>query len=249
MKKRIAIVTGGNRGIGFEICRQLARQGVAVVLTARNAAKGRAACRTLEGQGMPVRFHQLDVADARSVKRLGRFARTTLGRVDILVNNIGGNRRKPFAETTDDDWDTVLELNLKAHIRCSRAAISHLAAAGGGAILFIASIFGREAGGAGLSFGQSGVGGFFGSGAAATGASGSGPPPARAAAASAERPLRCARRRSKRATTPPPTTAAPPPISTSSETHRAFRWASRSEALVQRWSRFRLRRAWRSCSG
>ena len=63
----------------------------------------------------------------------------------------GGNRRKPFEDTTDEDWENVLDLNLRAHVRSGRAVVPHMKAAGGGAILFVASIFGREAGGAGLS--------------------------------------------------------------------------------------------------
>ena len=93
----------------------------------------------------------LDLTAAGAADHLVEAAVQHFGRIDILINNIGGNRRKPFAETTDDDWDAILELNLKAHLRCSRAVIPPMKAAGGGAILFISSIFGREAGGPGLS--------------------------------------------------------------------------------------------------
>ncbi|MFW5955416.1 MAG: SDR family NAD(P)-dependent oxidoreductase, partial [Rhodothermales bacterium] len=68
-----------------------------------------------------------------------------------LVNNAGGNRRKPFVETTDEDWDAVTELNVSGHLRASRTAIPYMKQAGGGAIIFVSSIFGREAGGPGLS--------------------------------------------------------------------------------------------------
>ena len=67
------------------------------------------------------------------------------------VNNVGGNRRKPFQETTDEDWAVVLELNLGCHVRLTRAAVPLMSAGGGGSIVFVTSIFGREAGGAGLA--------------------------------------------------------------------------------------------------
>lgn len=86
---RIAVVTGGNKGIGFEICRQLAREGVNVVLTARNEGMGLAATGRLQAQGLNVIFHPLDVTDAAAVRRLARYMKLTHGRCDILVNNAG----------------------------------------------------------------------------------------------------------------------------------------------------------------
>ena len=79
------------------------------------------------------------------------FAVETFGGVDILIGNAGGNRRKPVAETTDEDWDDIMQLNLYSNVRCSRVAIPLMEKRGGGAMVFISSIFGREAGGAGLS--------------------------------------------------------------------------------------------------
>jgi 3-oxoacyl-[acyl-carrier protein] reductase len=72
------------------------------------------------------------------------------GRLDIVVNNVGGNRRKPFAETTDQDWMDIIQLNLMSHVRVARAAVPHLRNQGGGSIIFNASVFGREVGGKGL---------------------------------------------------------------------------------------------------
>ena len=151
LNDKVAIVTGASRGLGKGIALGLAAEGCRIATCARGEDALQAAAEEIEAQGADVLALPLDLTEAGAAQRLVEATVERFGRVDILVNNIGGNRRKPFAETTDDDWDAVLELNLKAHIRCSRAAISHLAAAGGGAILFIASIFGREAGGAGLS--------------------------------------------------------------------------------------------------
>ncbi len=89
MTQRVAIVTGANRGIGLEICRQLAAQGLRVVLTSRDGAKGQAACRDLAASGTEVAYHSLDVTDPDSVRALAAYLEKTWGRADILVNNAG----------------------------------------------------------------------------------------------------------------------------------------------------------------
>ena len=148
---KVAIVTGASRGLGKGIALGLAAEGCRLAVCARGEDALRAAAAEMEAQGADVLALPLDLTGTDAAQQLVDATLTRFGQVDILVNNIGGNRRKAFAETTDDDWDAVLEVNLKAHIRCSRAAIPHMKAAGGGAILFISSIFGREAGGTGLS--------------------------------------------------------------------------------------------------
>ncbi|KAL6634823.1 hypothetical protein ACP70R_027494 [Stipagrostis hirtigluma subsp. patula] len=98
MATRVAVVTGGNRGIGLEICRQLASSGVLVVLTARDETKGSRAVEELQKSGLAdVIFHQLDVADRSSIEQLAEFVRTKFGKLDILVNNaaIGGTTIDP----------------------------------------------------------------------------------------------------------------------------------------------------------
>ena len=87
--EKIAVVTGANRGIGFEICRQLATQGTLVILTSRDETKGLAACQKLQKQELPVRFHPLDVDHAASIEELVEFMGNEFGRCDILVNNAG----------------------------------------------------------------------------------------------------------------------------------------------------------------
>jgi (+)-neomenthol dehydrogenase len=82
----VAVVTGGNKGIGLEVCRQLACSGVTVVLTARDDARGAAAVENLRGLGLSdVLFHRLDVTDAPSIARLAGFLETRFGKLDILV--------------------------------------------------------------------------------------------------------------------------------------------------------------------
>jgi NAD(P)-dependent dehydrogenase (short-subunit alcohol dehydrogenase family) len=84
---RIAVVTGANRGIGFEICRGLARMGVHTILTGRDEQKAQAAGEKLAGEGLDVRHHQLDVTQPESIQRLHEFIVGEYGRIDILVNN------------------------------------------------------------------------------------------------------------------------------------------------------------------
>lgn len=88
-EERIALVTGGNRGIGLETCRQLAARGIKVILGSRDAAKGAAAARELAAAGAPVEARQLDVSSAKSISDCMNWVRHDVGRLDILVNNAG----------------------------------------------------------------------------------------------------------------------------------------------------------------
>jgi NAD(P)-dependent dehydrogenase (short-subunit alcohol dehydrogenase family) len=87
--QRVAVVTGANRGIGLETARQLAREGIHVVLTSRDVPKGEAARQKLAAEGLFVAFHQLDVTDLVSIQRLREDLEHDCGRLDILVNNAG----------------------------------------------------------------------------------------------------------------------------------------------------------------
>jgi NAD(P)-dependent dehydrogenase (short-subunit alcohol dehydrogenase family) len=88
---KVAVVTGGNKGIGLEICRQLGRLGFDVILSARDEEKGRKAREDLRGEGVNVCFHPLDVDDPSSIRRFREFVEKEFGRMAILVNNAGVN--------------------------------------------------------------------------------------------------------------------------------------------------------------
>ncbi len=87
--QKIAVVTGANRGLGFETCRQLGQKGFQVILTARDSSKGEAAAKELQNQGLAVIFSPLDVTDPVSIEKLSDFIRKQFGRLDVLVNNAG----------------------------------------------------------------------------------------------------------------------------------------------------------------
>jgi NAD(P)-dependent dehydrogenase (short-subunit alcohol dehydrogenase family) len=84
---KTALVTGANRGIGLELCRQLARQGTTVILTSRQEAKGQAATQALRGEGLRVVYHPLDVTSDHSVEVIRKFVETEFARLDVLINN------------------------------------------------------------------------------------------------------------------------------------------------------------------
>ena len=151
LEGKAAVITGASRGIGKYIARALAREGCDLAICARGADTLEETADDLRGIGVEVIAEPMDITDDGAPAELIETAATRLGGVDILVNNVGGNRRKPFEELTDQDWEDLIELNFMSHVRCSREAIPHMREAGAGSIIFISSIFGREVGGTGLS--------------------------------------------------------------------------------------------------
>jgi 2-deoxy-D-gluconate 3-dehydrogenase len=137
LKSKVAIVTGGNGGIGLGMARGLAKAGARVIVAARNAQKSAAAARELGTEALAL---QVDVSDENSVNALFEQAMQRCGRVDILVNNAGINIRKPPQELSLDEWRQVMDTNLTSAFLCSRAAYPHLQRAGGGKIINIGSM-------------------------------------------------------------------------------------------------------------
>ncbi len=151
LQEKVAIVTGGSRGLGKGMAMSLAAEGCRVAICAREPKALAAAAAEIRSHGREVLALPLDLAQKENAQKLVEETFQRFGRVDILINNIGGNRRGAFESRTDEEWDEIITLNLTAHVRVSRAAILYMRQQGGGAIIFIASIFGRESGGEGLS--------------------------------------------------------------------------------------------------
>jgi len=148
---KAAIVAGGSRGIGRAIAESLVAEGCRLVLNARGEEELEKTAAELRERGGTVKAVALDITEPDAGRRLLEETMEAYGQADVLVGNAGGNRRKPLVDTTDEDWNDILQLNLMAHVRCGRAVISQMQKQGSGAMIFVSSIFGREAGGAGLS--------------------------------------------------------------------------------------------------
>lgn len=124
--QRVAVVTGANRGIGFEICRQLARQGFTVVLTSRSAARGRAAVKALRDEGLEVGYHLLDVTSPVGIKALADYLGKHYGRLDVLVNNAGvmlDPRGSRVLDAKPKTFRDTLETNLFGPLQLCQALV------------------------------------------------------------------------------------------------------------------------------
>ena len=127
MEQRVAVVTGANRGIGFKVCRQLARRsGIRVVLTARDAAKGKTAVKKLADEGLEVDYHRLDVTEAKSIAALAAYLESRYGRCDVLVNNAGiasDPRGSRVLDSKIATYRETLETNLLGPLMLSQALV------------------------------------------------------------------------------------------------------------------------------
>jgi 2-dehydro-3-deoxy-D-gluconate 5-dehydrogenase len=138
LERRVAVVTGGNGGIGLGMARGLALAGASVVVAARNAEKAETAIEALGGKGV---FVALDVANEGSCRALIEQTAERFGRLDILVNNAGTSIRKPPESYTAEEWHIVLDTNLTGAFLCSQAAHPVMKRGGGGKIINIGSMF------------------------------------------------------------------------------------------------------------
>jgi 2-dehydro-3-deoxy-D-gluconate 5-dehydrogenase len=137
---RVAIVTGGNGGIGLGMARGLAEAGAAVAIAGRDAKKGEQAVAAIAGLGAKAAFISVDVVKEDSCKAMVRAAVDRFGRLDILVNNAGINIRKQPETYTLTEWHQVVETNLTSAFVCSQAAYPEMQRAGGGKIINIGSM-------------------------------------------------------------------------------------------------------------
>ena len=151
LKGRVAAVTGGSRGLGFYSARALAAEGARLAICARGEEGLAAAAEALRAEGAEVLTVACDVADEGGAAELIDAVRSRYGALDVLVNNVGGNRRGRFEETSDQDWLDIIQLNVLSGFRAARLAIPLMREDGGGSIVFVSSVFGREKGGPGLS--------------------------------------------------------------------------------------------------
>ena len=136
----VAIVTGSSRGIGLAIARRLADEGAAIVVNyVSRAAEADAVVASIEAAGGRAVAVQGDVSRSADVARLVRETTDRFGRIDILVNNAGIMVTEGVLDTTEDDWDRTIDINLKGAYLCSKAVAPVLTAQGAGSIINISS--------------------------------------------------------------------------------------------------------------
>ena len=137
---RVAVVTGGNGGIGLGMAKGLAAAGAAVMVAARNPEKGAAAVADLSASGGSSAFIALDVTDESSCRAVVEETVARFGRLDILVNNAGTSIRKPAESYSAGEWQHVLDTNLTGAFFCSQVAHPAMKEGGGGKIINIGSM-------------------------------------------------------------------------------------------------------------
>lgn len=140
LSNRVAIVTGGNGGIGLGMARGLANAGAAVIVAGRNAEKNSAAVAELEALGAKAIAVEVEITSEASCRAMIGAAVERFGRLDILINNAGTNIRKPPQDYSMAEWHTVLETNLTSAFVCSQAAYPEMKRVGGGKIINIGSM-------------------------------------------------------------------------------------------------------------
>lgn len=150
LTERVAVVTGANRGIGFEVCRQLAQKQLQVILTSRDESKGKASVRELQEEGLlNLLYHQLDITNPESINQLVSFIQDKFNRLDVLVNNAGiciDTKRPPdnsIFKMKTDTLRTTLETNLYGPLRLCQAFAPLMAERSYGRIVNVSSIAGQ----------------------------------------------------------------------------------------------------------
>jgi len=139
---RIAVVTGGTRGIGLAIARALAEDGASVVVSGRDAGRLDSAVKELESLGAPALGVAADQSKRDDCDRLVDAAKERFGRIDVLVNNAGITRDQLLVRMKDDDWDQVLDTNLRGVFLMTRAVVKSMMRQKSGRIINIASTAG-----------------------------------------------------------------------------------------------------------
>jgi len=140
LKGKVALVTGGNGGIGLGMAEGMAAAGADIVIAARKADKSKAAAAALAKRGVRTAVVEVNVADEASCRAMVAAAAKQMGRIDILVNNAGINIRKPPEAYSVGEWREILSINLDGAFYCSQAVYPEMKKAGGGKIINIGSM-------------------------------------------------------------------------------------------------------------
>lgn len=140
LNNKVAIVTGGNGGIGLAIALGLSEFGANVVITGRNKKKNHAAAQLIKKRGGDALCCETDIRNITSCQQLFKMAYRKFGKIDILINNAGVTIRKPPDELTLDDWKKVIDTNLTGAFLCSQTSYKYFLESGAGKIINIGSM-------------------------------------------------------------------------------------------------------------
>jgi len=140
---RRAVVTGGSKGIGLAVARELAGEGASVAICARSVVDVADAAEALRRCGVPVFSQVADVTDAAAVSSFISASAEALGGIDVLVNNAGAAHPGTFATLSDEDWRSDLDIKLFSQIRCTRAAMPHLRASPAPRVINVNAVYAR----------------------------------------------------------------------------------------------------------
>jgi len=159
---KVALVTGAAQGIGRAIALLLAQKGADIVVSDINLEKAEETAREIEAIGRRAMAIRADVANTNDVERMVEAILERFGQIDILVNNAGITRDKLILRMTEEDWDAVLNVNLKGTFNCTKAVVRHMSKQRRGKIVNIASVVGEmgNVGQANYSASKAGVIGF-----------------------------------------------------------------------------------------
>jgi len=147
LEGKVALVTGASRGIGAGTALVLARYGADVAVNyLRSRERAEEVCERIRGLGRRAELVQADVTDAQAITRMVAEVEQTLGPIDILVNNAGHNPLRSILEISEEDWDWVLNLNLKSYFLCTKAVLPGMVERGEGRIINVTSISGQRGG-------------------------------------------------------------------------------------------------------
>ncbi len=140
LEKKVAIVTGGGKGIGAAICKALSDEGASIAVADIDTAAAEKTAQALQQAGGTASAIEVDITSAESVARMVENVLATYGKIDILINNAGARIIKGLMQHTQDDWEKMLQINLTGPFMCAQAVIPQMVAQGAGNIINLASI-------------------------------------------------------------------------------------------------------------
>ena len=143
VEEKVVVVTGGASGIGCETCLLLAKEGAKVAVTDVLDKEGQELVEVINQSGGTAKFRHLDVSDEKEVEKVYAEVFKEFGKLDATVNNAGiAGADKPTHELTENEWDAVMNINVKGVFFCTKHAIPHMQKSGGGSIINLSSIYG-----------------------------------------------------------------------------------------------------------